>query len=92
MLSKINSLRASGGTNANSDIQKGIDLLSGTTEINKKMLRLICDGDGLYDVYEVNEMRLSNGQIVYTDPNNQNEGKAKAWIRIPIVRESREAT
>ncbi|MDE5780153.1 MAG: VWA domain-containing protein, partial [Lachnospiraceae bacterium] len=27
------------------------------------------DGDGLYDVYEVNGMRLSNGKIVYTDPN-----------------------
>lgn len=26
------------------------------------------DGDGLYDVYETNGMRLSNGQIVYTDP------------------------
>ncbi len=28
------------------------------------------DGDGLYDVYEINGMRLSNGQVVYTDPNN----------------------
>ncbi len=28
------------------------------------------DGDGLYDVYETNGMRLSNGQIVYTDPGN----------------------
>lgn len=27
------------------------------------------DGDGLYDVYEINGMRLSNGRIVYTDPN-----------------------
>ena len=27
------------------------------------------DGDGLCDVYETNGMRLSNGQIVYTDPN-----------------------
>lgn len=26
------------------------------------------DGDGLYDVYETTGMRLSNGQIVYTDP------------------------
>lgn len=144
LLSKINSLSASGGTNANVGIQKGIDLLNGTTDTNKKMLILICDGDisynativksakekgiiihcinvvngsstamekiasetggiyyyaatasdiekviseltgetveaidmtdsdgdGLYDVYEVNGMRLSNGQIVYTDPNS----------------------
>ena len=144
LLSKINSLRASGGTNANMGIRKGINLISGSTETNKKMLILICDGDisynstivesakekniiihcinvvngsstamekiasetggiyyyaattadiekviseltgetveaidmtdsdgdGLYDVYEVNGMRLSNGQIVYTDPNN----------------------
>lgn len=28
------------------------------------------DGDGLYDVYETRGMRLSNGQIVCTDPRN----------------------
>ncbi len=29
------------------------------------------DGDGLYDVFEANGMRLSNGQIVYTDPKKK---------------------
>ena len=27
------------------------------------------DGDGLYDVYEVNGMKIQNGQIIKTDPN-----------------------
>ena len=27
------------------------------------------DGDGLYDVYEVNGVRISNGQVVTADPN-----------------------
>lgn len=28
------------------------------------------DGDGLYDVYEINGMRIQNGRIIYTDPYN----------------------
>lgn len=27
------------------------------------------DGDGLYDVYEVNGMRIATGEIIYTNPN-----------------------
>lgn len=26
------------------------------------------DGDGLYDIYEINGMRMANGRIIYTDP------------------------
>lgn len=44
----------------------GIDEKSGTGVIDI----IDSDGDGLYDVYEINGMHLSNGQIVYTDPNN----------------------
>lgn len=28
------------------------------------------DGDGLYDTYEINGMRIQNGTVVYTDPYN----------------------
>ncbi len=28
------------------------------------------DGDGLYDIYETAGIRLPNGQVIYTDPNN----------------------
>lgn len=28
------------------------------------------DGDGLYDIYEINGMRIQNGRIVYTNPYN----------------------
>lgn len=28
------------------------------------------DGDGLYDTYEINGVRIQNGKIVYTDPYN----------------------
>ena len=28
------------------------------------------DGDGLYDILEVKGIRLTNGRIVYTDPND----------------------
>ena len=27
------------------------------------------DGDGIYDIYEINGIKLSNNKIVYTDPN-----------------------
>ncbi len=45
--------------------------ISGITGTSRSDMDLTdSDGDGLYDVYEINGMRLSNGQIVYTDPNN----------------------
>ena len=50
------------------DIAKVIEQLTGNTVSTVDATD--SDGDGLYDVYEVNGMRLSNGQIVYTDPNN----------------------
>lgn len=143
--SKISSLSADGGTNANSGLNRGISSLNSADDIgNEKMIFLICDGDinynstivssanasnirihclnvingtssvmeqiagetggtyyiaatasdiaskveelcgrtvsyvdttdtdgdGLYDVYEVNGIRISNGQVVYSDPNN----------------------
>lgn len=33
------------------------------------------DGDGLYDVYEMNGMKLSNGQVVYCNPNCKDTDK-----------------
>ncbi|MCM1090242.1 MAG: cellulose binding domain-containing protein [Butyrivibrio sp.] len=50
------------------------DIMKAMAELNRDTLGEIdtmdSDGDGLYDVYETNGMRLSNGQVIYTDPNN----------------------
>lgn len=48
-------------------IKKAIEDLTGDTINSVDMTDT--DGDGLYDVFETNGMRLCNGQIVYTDPN-----------------------
>ncbi|MDR0918280.1 MAG: hypothetical protein LBM93_03395, partial [Oscillospiraceae bacterium] len=35
------------------------------------------DGDKLYDFYEINGMRIQNGSIVYTQPNNKDSDNDK---------------
>lgn len=145
LASKISSLTAGGGTNANNGIISGINQLTSTKAPQKRMMVLICDGDvnfvestiqkaidneitihcinvasssssamkviadmtggmyyyaatsqdiisalselqgdtidyidmtdsdgdGLYDVYETNGLRISNGQVVYTNPSSR---------------------
>ncbi|MDE6679021.1 MAG: VWA domain-containing protein, partial [Ruminococcus sp.] len=50
------------------------EIASAMTYIQKKTVSSVdmtdSDGDGLYDVYEVKGMKIQNGQIIYTDPNN----------------------
>ncbi len=48
------------------EVEKVVEELTGDTVSTTDITDT--DGDGLYDVYETNGMRLSNGQIVYTDP------------------------
>lgn len=48
------------------DIQKKMQELQDDTIDSIDMTDT--DGDGLYDVYEVNGMRISNGRVIYTDP------------------------
>lgn len=54
----------------NDDIVKAVSELKGDTVSSVDVTDT--DNDGLYDVYEVNGMKLSNGKIVYTDKDSQN--------------------
>ena len=49
------------------DIKKKIEQIKSKTIDSIDMTDT--DGDGLYDVFEVNGMKLSNGRVIYTDKN-----------------------
>ena len=54
----------------NKDIVNAVSELKGDTVSSVDVKDT--DGDGLYDVYEVNGMMLSNGKIIYSDVNKKN--------------------
>lgn len=67
----VNKLSASGGTSVNAGMLTAIDAFEKHECDKQNIVVLICDGDGLYDIFETAGIRLPNGQIIYTDPTKQ---------------------
>ncbi len=51
-------------------LQNYLDVETSNTCIVEEFDYHDTDGDGLYDTYEINGMRIQNGTVVYTDPFN----------------------
>lgn len=64
-------ITASGGTATNTGLNKALEMLQDNSTLNKKIIVLLCDGDGLPDVFEVIGMQLINGKIVTSDPTKK---------------------
>lgn len=65
LIERIDSLFASGGTDTDAGLKKGLQLLSTSANVNKRIAILICDGDVNYVQNTVDEA-IKKGVKIYT--------------------------